>query len=411
MSRGNDRALYWIWLQRVLGYGNPRIKQIAAAYPNIEDFYHASLAQKRLCTHFTPAQENAFLKEDLQNSQAVIDRCESLNYNIITFEDEIYPKRLKEIYNPPSVLYVAGTLPRLNDYLCIAIVGTRTATREGVRTAFTMAADLAKAGAVVVSGGALGIDCAAHRGVLQAGGVTVCVLGCGINCRYLMENEQMRKLITVNGAVVSEYPPDFKPLARNFPMRNRIISGLSNGVVVVEAGEKSGSLITADLALEQNRDVFAVPGSITNTVCKGSNTLIKQGARAVTSFSDILEEYLGVDELPEETPVSQDFEREINAVPTATTKGHEKNYDNPQPAAYHKNDMKPVRKEKGKENESLSRDAQAVLGVLSESEIPLHVDFLIERLGLPAGNLLAALTELELFGLVRQAPGRRYCMV
>lgn len=409
MKREENHALYWIWLQRVLGYGNPRIKEIAAAYPNIEDFYHTSPAQKRLCAHFTPAQENAFSKESLQNSQAVIDRCESLNYNIITFEDEIYPKRLKEIYNPPCVLYVDGALPKLDDYLCIAIVGTRTATREGVRTAFTMAADLAKAGAVVVSGGALGIDCAAHRGVLQSGGVTVCVLGCGINYPYLMENAQMRKLITAKGAVVSEYPPDTKPLARNFPMRNRIISGLTNGVLVVEAGEKSGSLITADLALEQNRDVFAVPGSITNTVYKGSNNLIKQGAHAVTGFADILEEYLGVDELPEEIPISLEFERQINEVPTATSKTHKKTYDNPPQAAYHKNGKTSVRKEKEKEKEPLSQDAQAVLGVLSESEIPLHVDLLIDRLELPVGSLLAALTELELAGLVRQAPGRRYC--
>lgn len=407
MKQEENHALCWIWLQRVLGYGNPRIKEIAAAYPNIEDFYRASPAQKRLCAHFTPAQENAFVKETLQNSQAVIDRCESLNYNIITFEDEIYPKRLKEIYNPPCVLYVDGALPKLDDYLCIAIVGTRTATREGVRTAFTMAADLAKAGAVVVSGGALGIDCAAHRGVLQSSGVTVCVLGCGINYPYLMENAQMRKLITAKGAVVSEYPPDTKPLARNFPMRNRIISGLSNGVLVVEAGEKSGSLITADLALEQNRDVFAVPGSITNTVYKGSNNLIKQGARAVTGFADILEEYLGVDELPEEIPVSLEFEREINEVPTATSRTNKKAFDNPPQAAYHKKGKTSFRKEK--EKEPLSQDAQAVLGVLSESEIPLHVDLLIERLGLPAGRLLAALTELELAGMVRQVPGRRYC--
>ena len=407
MKQEENHALYWIWLQRVLGYGNPRIKEIAAVYPNIEDFYRASPAQKRLCAHFTPAQENAFEKETLQNSQAVIDRCESLNYNIITFEDEIYPKRLKEIYNPPCVLYVDGALPELDDYLCIAIVGTRTATREGVRTAFTMAADLTKAGAVVVSGGALGIDCAAHRGVLQSGGVTVCVLGCGINYPYLMENAQMRKLITAKGAVVSEYPPDTKPFARNFPMRNRIISGLSNGVLVVEAGEKSGSLITADLALEQNRDVFAVPGSITNTVYKGSNNLIKQGARAVTGFADILEEYLGVDELPEEIPVSPEFEREINEVPTAAGRTHKKAFDNPPQAAYHKKGKTSFRKEK--EKEPLSQDAQAVLGVLSQNEIPFHVDLLIERLGLPAGRLLAALTELELAGAVRQAPGRRYC--
>lgn len=406
MMKEANRALYWIWLQRALGYGNPRIKEISAAYPNIEDFYHAGLAQKRLCAHFTPAQENAFLKETLQNSQAVIDRCESLNYNIITFEDEIYPKRLKEIYNPPCVLYVDGVLPKLDDYLCISIVGTRTATREGVRTAFTMAADLAKAGAVVVSGGALGIDCAAHRGVLQSGGVTVCVLGCGINWHYLMENAQMRKLIAVNGAVVSEYPPDTKPLARNFPMRNRIISGFSNGVLVVEAGEKSGSLITADLALEQNRDVFAVPGSITNTVCEGSNNLIKQGARTVTCYSDILEEYLGVDELPQETP-RQDFEREISEVPTATSRVREKNYDNQQAAANHKNGNTTAGKEKG--GEPLSQNAHEVLGILAKSEIPVHVDMLIDKLGIPAGSLLAALTELELAGMVRQAPGRRYC--
>lgn len=408
MNIPNESAAYWIWLQRTLGYGSPKIKEIAAAYPNIEDFYRASLEEKRLCAQFTPAQENAFLKEALQNSQAVIDRCVTLNYNIITFDDERYPKRLKEIYNPPCVLYTDGTLPELDEYLCIAVVGTRTATREGVRTAFTMASGLANAGAVVISGGALGIDCASHRGVLQAGGVTVCVLGCGIDYPYLMENAQMRKLIAGRGAVISEYPPGTKPLARNFPMRNRIISGLSNGVLVVEAGEKSGSLITVDLAIEQNRDVFAVPGSITNTVCKGSNNLIKQGARTVTSFTDILEEYLGVDDLPPEEPVSVQAENEICKVPTATSRVQASTPDKRQAAAHNEIDT-PDRKEKQIELKQLSQDAQTVYAALATAEIPVHIDALAVNTKLTVGRALTALLELELSGLVRQAPGRRYC--
>lgn len=406
MNVHNGNAAYWIWLQRVLGYGSPKIKDIANAYPNIRDFYNAGLKEKRLCTHFTPAQENALLKEPLQNSQTVIDRCETLNYNIITFEDETYPKRLKEIYNPPCVLYADGTLPALDEYLCIAVVGTRTATREGVRTAFTMAGGLANAGAVVVSGGALGIDCASHRGVLQAGGVTVCVLGCGIDYPYLMENAQMRKLIASRGAVVSEYPPGTKPLARNFPMRNRIISGLSNGVLVVEAGEKSGSLITVDLAIEQNRDVFAVPGSITNTVCKGSNNLIKQGARTVTNYTDILEEYLGVDDLPPEEPVSAQAESEICKVPTATSKAAQS--ADQIPAVSRNNDM-AGRKEKQIDYDKLSQDAQTIYAVLSTAEIPVHIDALVSKTKLTVSRALTALLELQLMGLVRQAPGRRYC--
>lgn len=408
MNTQNGNTAYWVWLQRTLGYGNPKIKEIVSAYPNIKDFYRASLVEKRLCAHFTPAQENAFLKEPLQNSQTVIDRCVTLNYNIITFEDESYPKRLKEIYNPPCVLYVDGTLPALDEYLCIAVVGTRTATREGVRTAFTMAGGLANAGAVVISGGALGIDCASHRGVLQAGGVTVCVLGCGIDYPYLMENAQMRKLIAGRGAVVSEYPPGTKPLARNFPMRNRIISGLSNGVLVVEAGEKSGSLITVDLAVEQNRDVFAVPGSITSTVCKGSNNLIKQGARTVTSYTDILEEYLGVDDLPPEETVSAQAESEICKIPTATSKARLPVADKRQAAAYNEIDT-AGRKEKQNELKQLSQDAQAIYAVLSTAETPVHIDALVANTKVTVSRALTALLELELSGLVRQAPGRRYC--
>lgn len=391
MSAMEKNALYYIWLQHVLGFGSAKIRTVLRFYKTPEEFYRASIAEKRMLGCFTKSELNAFEKFSLENCRSVIDRCERLHYNIITLADPQYPQRLKEIYNPPCVLYCQGELPDIDKSLCIAVVGTRMATQEGVRTAFSFAAGLTQAGAVVVSGGARGIDSASHRGALQAGGTTLCVLGCGINYRYLPENAPMRSLITKQGALVSEYPPDTPPLARNFPMRNRIISGLCSGVVIIEAGEKSGSLITADLALEQGRDVFAVPGSITSAVTGGSNSLIKQGAKPVTCCKDILEEYMDTDTLP-----PADFLKEV------------------QTPAYKQADI--VKDTARRDNrhkalpvdlpEDISDDAKTLFAALSE--IPVHTDTLIQKTGLPAGRVLPALTQLELLGLVKPCSGRRY---
>ena len=208
---------------------------------------------------------------------------------LVTLEDAEYPKRLREIYDPPPVLYVRGAVSSLND-VAVAVVGSRRASRDGVKTAERLSYDLAACGITVISGLARGIDGAAHRGALKAQGRTLAVLGCGLARVYPPEHARLAGEIAERGAVISEYPMRTAPLAQNFPRRNRLISGLSLGVVIVEAAQKSGALITADCALEQGREVFAVPGPITRVTSEGTHALLKQGARLVTSVEDILEE-------------------------------------------------------------------------------------------------------------------------
>lgn len=211
----------------------------------------------------------------------------------INFTSEKYPKQLKEIYNPPKKIYAIGNIEILN-YTGIAIVGSRKATEYGKRVTLKLSEDLSKRKIVIISGLAKGIDSYAHIGTLNVkSGRTIAVLGSGIKEIYPKENiELARKIVKNGGCIISEYPPEEKPNKSNFPERNRIISGLSKGIVVVEASEKSGSLITADFALEQGREVFAIPGNIYNNTSIGTNKLIQQGAKLVTNFEDILEEIL-----------------------------------------------------------------------------------------------------------------------
>lgn len=225
-------------------------------------------------------------KIDVHNLAA---EWEQKGIGVVCQDDGAYPARLRKIFDPPAVLYYRGRLPR--DELLIAIVGARKASAYGRNAATMLATGLAEAGAGVVSGAARGIDSVAHSGALDGGGYTVAVLGCGVDVVYPPENGRLLDRIAEQGAIVSEYWPGAPPQAQFFPVRNRIISGLARGVVVVEAAARSGSLITADWALEQGRDVFAVPGSIFAGTSSGANRLLKQGAKPVTTAADILEEY------------------------------------------------------------------------------------------------------------------------
>lgn len=211
---------------------------------------------------------------------------------ILLYTDQNYPQQLKNIYDPPSVLFVKGTHLHLMDFdNCLAIVGARRASDYGKSVAYKLSMELAARGITVVSGLARGIDSCAHRGCLDGEGITIAVMGSGFMHVYPAQNKRLAEEIYSNGCIISEYLPDMPPYAGNFPKRNRIISGISKGVVIVEAGEKSGSLITARLALEQGRDVFAVPGNIFSPLSQGTNSLIKDGAKPVTCVEDILEEY------------------------------------------------------------------------------------------------------------------------
>ena len=287
--------IYWIWLQQALGYGSSRTEQLLNAFDgSAQAVYQAdwsSLQQKGLLTRKQLESMNGFR---LEQAQTIIDNCARIGCRAIASNSAEYPEVLRETYGHPLVLYVLGDLSCLNGRLAIGMVGTRRSSEYGRRVADLLSRELAACGAVVVSGMAAGIDTVAHTGALKGNGKTVAVLGCGVDVTYPPQNETLKDLIAQNGAVVSEFPPGTQPDGPNFPIRNRIISGLSQGVVVVEGRRRSGSLITAGHALAQGRDVFAVPGSVFDVGSVGPHWLIAQGAIPVTCTRDILEEYLSV---------------------------------------------------------------------------------------------------------------------
>lgn len=383
---------YFIWLTMGLGFASPKILRLFSLYTDIKELYDGGERELRFCGIFTENEIAKLLKTDISKADVILEKIRELGYDVIDISEDSYPQKLRMIEDPPAVLYVNGRLPDIDNLNSVAVIGTRKATVYGVRTAFELGANLSKKDFVVVSGGALGIDCAAHRGVLDADGVTICVLGCGIDYEYLRENKAMRDKIAENGAVISEYPPGTAPTAHNFPQRNRIISGLSDGTVVVEAPLKSGSMITVNLALSQSRDVFAVMGNVDSPYSAGSNALIKDGAIPVTSYRDIYEYYRGVDDNSDELLPLND--KSIEEVPTKlkSKKDTTKTDNKPQPV--HRKDI------------SLSSDEETIYYLLGNT--PMHIDTIIETAGLPAFRVLRSLSSLEIKGLISNPEGRNY---
>lgn len=382
-----DPRAYWIWLQHALGAGSSKQSRILEGYPSLREFYRAGREAWLLEGYFTQRELGNMSSFSLSDANALLKYCLSIGQNVITPECENYPELLRQIHNPPCALYVKGSLPDFERCPGIAVVGTRKATATGRAAARSFAFELAKRGAVIVSGGALGIDTAAHMGALQAGGLTVCVLGCGIGAAYLAANAGLRETIAAKGALISEYPPQTQASGSNFPIRNRIISGLSLGTLVVEAAAKSGSLITSDFALEQGRDVFAVPADIFSPVSRGVNALIKSGAKPVSSASDVLEEYperfsekIFLDVSKTDAMIEEMDSREILPRPKRTKTAPE----------------------------GVSPDAVRFYGSLSKE--PRHISELARDTGIPAARLLSVVTELELAGAVTSHPGRRYSL-
>lgn len=372
----------WVWLSLALGVDNPKQKRVYDTYNSISKFYEGGIYEWRLCGIFSDKELDALTSVRMTDAQKVIDDCTRLGYDIVCFDDEEYPQKLKDIYAPPCVLYVWGKLPDFDNSLSIAMVGTRNATQYGVMTSHVLSASLSKLGVIIVSGGALGIDTASHIGALEAGGTTVCVLGCGIDHRYLMSNAQLRKNIAQTGAVISEYPPGTKSFPHNFPVRNRILSGLSDGVVVVEADEKSGSLITVNHALEQGREVFAVMGNINSRYSTGTNKMIKDGATPVTSYLDIIEAF------PQYSIESSNTSVELSARNDSQLNT---------PPVKHRVDVE------------LSDTVKKIYDCIGNE--PIHIDQIVAKCGLPVSKVLQSLTELELLSLISCQQGRLYKLV
>ncbi len=359
----------WLRLRSVTGIGNLIFRRLIRRFESPEAVFESSdealLAVEGISPRLLTALRRPPLTPDAARRE--LERAARRGIRIVSQRDPDYPPLLLEIPDPPPYLYVKGDLGHCRRPL--AIVGSRNATPYGYKITRRISRDLAGHGIAVVSGMARGIDTAAHEGVLEAGGITAAVLGSGLACIYPRENKPLFERIAAGGAVVSELPLDAGPDAHHFPQRNRIISGMSLGTVVVEATRRSGSLITARLAAEQNREVFAVPGSIDSFKSIGTHRLIKNGAKLVTKVADILEE------LPPwawETPVSDSLQQTAVRDPDLSLTG----------------------------NEAVVFENLTVY--------PVHVDDLTRRLNMDSGQVASTLLSLELKGLVQQSPGKLF---
>ena len=380
---------YWVWLSELKGLRNQTRLALLRRFGDPESIFYADADELLLTDGVERSQLKLLENHDLAPADRILADCQRLDIRLLPLSDAAYPGRLKNIYDPPALLYCKGRLPLLDDLLCVAVVGTRDCTPYGVACAEKLGFGLASGGAAVVSGLAKGIDAAAIRGALRAGGVTVGVVGNGLDVYYPYESHYLYEDVASAGILLSEYPPGTEPASGHFPVRNRIISGLSLAALVVEAPEKSGALITAATALEQGRDVFAVPGPIDAPASVGCNCLIRDGAGLVSDASDILREYEGrfVLNLKEIRKQPETLGYQARMAPE------------PKPVA-------PTLSLRHSDAE-LTDDQIAVLKALSDTE-PMQVDDLTELVEIPTRRVLSALTVLEIDQYVAQHPGKRY---
>ncbi len=360
----NDQK-YWLGFSLVSGIGPRRIRNLLNWFGDLQPAWQATERQLRQAGLESQPCANLLRLRAHLDLDAAVAKVEKAGAWLLTLADETYPPLLKTLPDAPVVLYVKGTLLP-PDQNALSVVGTRKATHYGMEAAYRLSGALARQGVTIVSGLAHGIDTSAHRGAVEAGGRTIAVLGSGIDQIYPADNRELAQAIEQNGALLSEFPLGTAPEGRNFPRRNRIISGIALGVLVIEAPEGSGALITADMAAEQGRDVFAVPGNIFSQASRGANRLIQEGAKLVISEADILNEL---------QITYTRFEAKTIAEAAAPANDVEKQ----------------------------------ILNCLSAD--PLHVDDLARTCGLPIAQVTGTLTILELKGLARKVGPMQYCMV
>ena len=362
MTVTDKDAKYWVGFSLIPGIGRVRFTQLENYFGKLENAWkatpgelrHSGLDSKSVRA-ITSGQPKIPLDEELE-------KLERYGVTVLTWHDKDYPSRLKEIYDYPPLLYLRGSL-LAEDEWCLAVVGTRRATAYGRQVTEEIVADLVQSKITIVSGLARGIDSVAHNSALEAGGRSLAVFACGLDLVYPAENTDLARRIMQQGALISEYPLGTRPRAENFPRRNRIMSGMSLGVLVTEAGETSGAMITARMALEQNREVFAIPGSILSPASSGSNYLIQEGAKLVRNYTDILEE--------------------LNLMTVA-----------------HQIEMKEI---------IPASDTESLLLKHLSAE-PAHIDEVCRSSGLPAATVSGTLAMMELKGLVKQTGAMNYVL-
>ncbi|HZR64077.1 MAG TPA: DNA-processing protein DprA [Terriglobales bacterium] len=377
VPNANPNQILWLALTLTPGLGPTRAKRLVEFFGNIESVFRASLTELEAAGLPAQAAQSLAIGKSMEVAQDEAAKASANGIRTLTMEDPEYPARLRQIYDPPLVLYVRGNVESLAKP-GIAVIGTRHPTPYGMGISERLAGDLASRGLVIISGLARGVDTFAHRGAVSAKGKTVAVFGTGVDVVYPKENSRLAdQILSLGGALISEFPLGTFAAPQNFPIRNRIISGMSFGVLVVEAAEYSGTRITARCALEQNREVFAVPGNVTNKNSWGPNTLIKQGAKLVATWEDVWEE------LPADVRLALTSETGAES-PGAQTASL---FEEP----------------------SLSPHEKKIYRVLRADEA-MHLDEIIEKLEpeLSSSEIFAALFELELAGKVKQLPGKNF---
>ncbi len=377
----NDVQLAWLALSLTPGLGPRRILQAVNNVGSVTRILELSLTDLEALRFPATAVQSISGGQALRDAEEEWKRVRAEGASLLAYSDKAYPERLKEIFDPPTLLWVRGNVKLLTQP-AIAVVGTRHPTPYGVGMAEMLSRDLALRGLIILSGMARGVDTAAHRGALEAKSPTVAIWGTGIDVIYPKENKWLaEKILAGGGAIVSEHKLGTFPAPQNFPRRNRLLSGISVGVLVVEAGENSGTRVTARCAIEQNRDVYAVPGNVTNRTAWGPNTLIKQGAKLVATWEDVW------DELP--TQVRVELESRLRSEYSIESKVE---------AAASLFEQAP-----------LPRTEALVLGILRQDEA-LLLDEIMEKLEaeLSSSEIFTALFELELGGRVKQLPGKNY---
>lgn len=379
----SEESLHWLALRMSAGVGTRKAGQLVEIFRSPVAIFRAS-AEELEAAGLSPAAAQsissgcAFEEAAMQH-----EKVAEMGVELVPITDARYPPRLRDIFDPPPLLYARGRVELLG-HLMLGVVGTRRPTAYGMQVATRLSKDLSEAGLTIASGMARGIDTAAHRAVLEAGGDTIAVFGCGVDEVYPSENRKLAETLAQRGLVISEFPMGAPPFPQNFPVRNRIISGMSAGVLVVEGGEYSGSTITAKLAAEQNREMFAVPGNVTSKMSWGPNLLIKQGAKLVQEWNDVVSELKAEDRraLVEQVRNKLNLQEKMvgesaTAVPASEVSGH----------------------------------SRVVLNALKQ-DAPVGLEALVEVLEeLSLSDIMACLFELELSGLVRQMPGKSYIRV
>lgn len=381
---------YLIWLQLCLGYASIRAIKALDYFKSAENIYNATNDERAKSCCFTKAELKKLSTIDISKADEIIDLCRKNDISIFGYNDSSYPYSLSVLEDAPLVIYVKGILPDFKKNPTICIVGPRKVSDDGKKAAYSLSFRLSAAGFTVISGGAIGTDTYAHAGALKAGGKTVLCLGCGILNNYLSKNATLREAVANSGCLISEYPPLSDASRYTFPQRNRIMSALAVSTVVVEAPQKSGALITAHYALEQGKEVFAIPGPINNPSFIGSNALLRDGARPLLSAMDIFEEYIyrfadkiDIEKSFSQSPISKKSDIHLES----------------------QKEEKNLQKNEKNLPETLSKNAKIVYNYLDKQKF-LPEDISVE--GLSDAELISALTELEMEFLIKVIPGGMY---